>query len=79
MVASTPSPDHEQTDPDKKWIRFSQIYGIEQRWYNPLVRAYEDEYVEKKKTWEKSYSVEPENSTLEEYKHLLLNKLNDTT
>ncbi len=45
-------------------------------WYE----TYEDEYVEKKKSWkkEKSYSVKSENINLEEYKHLLLNKLRDT-
>lgn len=45
-------------------------------WYE----TYEDEYVEKKKGWKrkKSYSVKPENINLEEYKHLLLNKLKDT-
>ena len=45
-------------------------------WYE----IYHDEYVEKKKSWkrEKSYSVKPENINLEEYKHLLLNKLKDT-
>lgn len=40
-------------------------------WYE----TYKDKYVEKKKSWkrERSYSVEPENLSLEEYKHLLTN------